>query len=289
MERIAKQQVKKSKKTILLVGLGILASGTLGYFGYQYWKGRREKETESLPDILTPPPGKDTFIPPALPKRNDDFPLKKGSKGSRVKQIQEALIEKNGKQLFPKYGADGSFGAEMIAALTKLGYPVTIDESTFNIIVKSDFNANAIATDLYNAAIKKDFAKTVALLSKIKSKEDYSAVSEKFKIYRIGGVRQTLVNGILNSFPDEKQKQVIRLQFSRMGLNYDGSKWSLSGIPAPAIITRCSSLVWLSPTAACTVPASVILGRAIAQKEQNTLFINNGRYFLVPTNNICHL
>lgn len=299
MEQIIEQQAQptgKGKK-IILIGLGVLATGTLGYFGYQYWKGKKEKTTEEeVPEMDLTPPSKNSFTPPtpsAPPKRNDDFPLKKNSKGARVKQVQEVLISKLGKDSLGKAGADGDFGSKTEAALVKAGYPTTIDENTFNVIVQGEnasFDASATATELYNAAIKKDFPNAIKSLQKLKSKDDYTSVSESFKNnYRINGVRQTLVNGLLNSFTDEKQKQSIRLQFTRMGLNYDGKKWSLSGLETSSVITKQTTIVWEHPRKAIKVPANMVLGKVITQRGSHTLFENNGKHFLVETKTINYL
>lgn len=293
MEQIIEQQAHPTGrgKKILLIGLGIAATGTLGYFGYQWWQSKKNKnkEQDDMTDIdLTPPSNGSFSLPTGAPKRNDDFPLKKGSKGSRVKQLQDALIEKHGNTILPKYGADGDFGSEMVAALSKLNYPSSIDENTFNVIVQGGgLDADATATELYTAAIKKDFSSAIKSLQKLKSKEDYSSVSEIFKTnYRINGVRQTLVNGMLNSFTDEKQKQSIRLQFIRIGLNYDGSKWSLSGFESSSIITKRATLVWVNPKTAIKVPANMVLGKQMAQRANHTLFENNGQHFLVETQSV---
>ena len=62
MERLAKQQkIQGSKKKMLLLGLGVLGTATLAYFGYRYWKGKRVQASDELPDIssagLTRPRG----------------------------------------------------------------------------------------------------------------------------------------------------------------------------------------------------------------------------------------
>lgn len=287
-----KQSAGKGKK-ILLVGLGIAATGTLGYFGYQWWQKRKGKETDSeqTPDLNLTPPTKTSFTLPSAPKRNDDFPLKKGSKGTRVKQIQEVLIVKLGKDILGKGGADGDFGSKTEAALTKAGYPVVIDESTFNVMTQGEtLDVSASAKELYSSAIIKNFTGAIKALQKLKTKDDYTSVSDIFKTeYRIGGVRQTLVNGMLNSFSDEKQKQAIRLQFTRMGLNYDGKKWSLSGMESSSIITKRATLVWINPKKAIKVPANMVLGKEVAQKGNHTQFENNGQHFLVETKTINYI
>lgn len=296
MEQIITQQQPAGKrKKILLIGLGIAATGTLGYFGYQWWRSatgaNKNGETENLPDMDLTPPAGSSFSLPATVFRNDNFPLKKGSKGARVKQLQEALIQKHGKGILPKYGADGDFGSETVTALGKENYPASIDESTFNVIVQDGgLDAVSTAKELYTAAIKKDFSNTIKSLEKLKSKEDYSSVSEVFKTnYRIAGVRQTLVNGMLNSFTDDKQKKAIRFQFTRMGLNYDGSKWSLSGLNTSGLITNQPTLVWINPKTAIKVPSNVVLGKEVTQRGIHTLFENRGQHFLVETKTINYL
>lgn len=284
----------------VLLGLGLTATGALSYFGYQYWKKQKEKkneqtdttnndnkETES-PSNYTPP--KYTPKPPkqAEPKNTVGFPMIKGSKGELVKTFQEALIAKHGKIILPKYGADGDFGSEMLAALKKLGLGETITETTFNLYTKgaSPDHSN-VAKDLFAAAVKKDFNKAISLLKTLRNVEDYKTVSDTFKNYRIGAVRQTLVNGMLNSFTDAKQKDAIRLVFSNMGLKYDGNKWSLSGIDnSYQIITLQNTKVWKNPRTSVNVPANMVLGKYITNRGEFTLFQNDGLYYLVETQHV---
>jgi hypothetical protein len=53
-------------------------------------------------------------------------------------------------------------------------------------------------------------------------------VSEQIKNYRIGGVRQTLVNALLNVFTESSQRSKIQNTLKNIGLKYDGNKWTLS-------------------------------------------------------------
>ena len=145
-----------------------------------------------------------------------------------------------------------------------------------------------MAKELYNSALTKNFNKAIGLLKTIRNAEDYKTVSDTFVNYRIGGVRQTLVNGMLNSFSDAKQKDTIRLVFSSMGLKYDGNKWSLSGIDSDSklLITIQDTQVWKNPNASVKVPVNMILGKAITTRGSFTLFENEQQYFLVPTQHI---
>ncbi len=63
----------------------------------------------------------------------------------------------------------------------------------------------------------------------MQSVDDYTSANEVFKQNRINGVRQTIVNGLLNIFTNDTQKQQIKFEFLRIGLQFDGNKWSLSG------------------------------------------------------------
>ena len=80
------------------------------------------------------------------------------------------------------------------------------------------------------------------------------------------------MNGILGTFTDASQKQQIQLQFSRMGLKYDGSKWSLSGIAGEQIVTKKQTWVYKYPNERVLVEPNVILGREITIRQGFTLF-----------------
>ena len=287
------------KKKFLLIGLGVAATGLLSYFGWEYYQKRKAKKedgaddssADTTTDTSLVPPKKNTFVPNFFTQqRNDDFPLKKGSKGTKVKALQDSLIAKNGKAILPRYGADGDFGSELVAALKKLNLPDTIDESTYNVIAQSSaIDSGLLAKALYKDAVNKNISGVIASLKKMNSKDDYTAVSNEFKKLTLRGVSQTLVNGILGSFSDETQKQKIRLEFSRMGLKYDGTKWSLAGIDGFKVMTIESTTVWRTPNEGAKVPAQMILGTEIATNKGFTLFENNGKKFIVKTTSIKYL
>ena len=287
----------KSGKKFLLIGLGVAATGILSYFGWEYYQKRKKKKEEQEDDTSSElpqiPPQKSTFVPSFFAQqqnRNDEFPLKKGSKGAKVKAVQDSLIAKNGKGILPRYGADGDFGSEMVTALKKLNLPETIDESTYNVITQSGtVDLTELGKSLYKDAVNKNLKGVIASLQKMKSKDEYTSVSNEFKKYTLRGVRQTLVNGILGSFSDESQKQQIRLEFTRMGLKYDGSKWSLSGLDGFKIMTTQPTTVWRTPREGAKVPAKMILGTEVAQRGEFTLFENNDKKFIVKTSTIKYL
>jgi hypothetical protein len=335
---INKKETKTDKdkklKQILLVGVGLTATGVAGYFGYQFYKKSKENGTkkqttfsppaDQIPEYkpsnnaspnYDPPPSntnygssqpKNTAYNPdpikdvidnatnvynSIPKSKSEFPLKRGSKGDKVRQLQQALIAQHGASIMPKYGADGQFGSEMANALKQLKYPAKITESLFNVITSSKgANTNSLAKQLIASLSKHDFPKTINLLQQIGSTSEYTTISTEFKTMRVnGGVRQTLVNGALNAFLDTKQKQTIRMEFLRMGLKFDGSKWTLSGFDGfdvKQIMTIRPTQVWIDGFSCKVVPSNMILGKPITQRLDYTLFENNGQHFLVKSKDI---
>lgn len=320
----------KKLKQMLLVGVGLTATGVAGYFGWQYFKKSKEdgnKTTSFEPQADPIPEYKptNTYTPPTTNTNsntytnygndkdtnkvkdiNDNvynlynsnskkdksiFPLKKGSKGDKVRQLQQALIAQHGESILPKYGADGDFGTEMVNALKKLKYPTKVTESLFNVITSSKgSNTNSLAKQLVKALSQHDFPKTISLLQQIKSVSEYSTTSDEFKTMRVnGGVRQTLVNGCLNAFLDSKQKQTIRLEFIRMGLKFDGKKWTINGLDGTdneQLITIRPTRVWIDAFNHTLVQRNTILGRPLAKRLDLILFENNGQHFMVRANDV---
>lgn len=302
-QKAATKTAKSNKKKWIFLGVGVAAVGALSYFGWTYFKSRKE-ETETpvnaLPDFsahLPPKPANtSTYTPPktttystaSSTQTSSGFPLKKGSRGEKVKQLQLALIAAHGKSILPTYGADGDFGTETVNALKKLSLPLIIDETTFNVLVKTaSVNPADLAKKLYDATQSKSFTSATTLLKTIKSTADYSAVSEAFKKYNINGVSQTLVNGMLNTFTTESQKQELRLIFAGMGLKYNGEKWTLSGFGAEQLlITRIPTRIWVNPRESVAVPKKMVLGRLIESRSNHTLFENEGQYFIVESSHV---
>jgi hypothetical protein len=303
----APSKKKQLKKKIIVSTLAVGATGILGYFGWQYFKKKKEQNaTHADIDTLIQNMEQPIVLTPSLPKpktktktatytsstdeRADDFPLSKGSKGENVRKLQDALITKYGKQVLAKYGADGDFGTELLTALKKLGLPTTITQSTLNVIAQgTTINPATLGRNLYAAASAKDYSKAIALLKKMKSVDDYTAANNIFKQDRIDGVRQTLVTGMLNVFSNDTQKQAIKFEFLRMGLQFDGSKWSLSGFDGLPLVTMLPTSVWINATESVKVPARMVLGNEVSKRLDYTLFENGGKHFLVQTKTVKYL
>ena len=303
-EQIIQQEQAQSgsgKGKVVLIGVGIVGLGTLAFFGWRKWKSIQEEaptelQEKSDPSTTTSSSPNKSYSAPA---RNDNFPLKRGSKGERVKKIQRLLVKKG---LLDEKDVIGEFGPKTEAGLLKAGLPKVINESTFNTITSdtpkvtipvsvpdAPIDASTFAEGLYNAARSKNFSAAITMLRLMKSTADYTAVSNIFKTKFLNGVRQTLVNGMLNSFSDPSQKDTLRKAFVAMGLKYDGNKFSLSGLPNRRLITSSNTHVFDHTLCGICVPANVILGVEAGCKGQYTQFINKGRLFLVPTATITYL
>ncbi len=297
------QQTSNKKKTIL-IGMGVAMTTVLGYFGWQYWKKKkiRDMDTSMIEEPASPesPTKKKATPAPAPVKRNDNFPLKRGSKGENVKALQQALIAKHGTNVLPKFGADGDFGKELEDGLKKVSLPVSVDQSTFYVITASApsgvkpagtpaMNAKLVASELYQAITRKDIKAAIIGLKKINSTEDYSSVSTAFQTYRVNGVRQTLVNGLLNTFKTPEQKQQLQMELIRAGLKYDGSKWSLSGIEGLTLITTSPTVVWKDKNTPIQVLQRTVLGKEVTRRNQHVVFEKDGNKFLVKESDVTYL
>ncbi len=123
---------KKSKGLVgaMLIALGLLGLGTGAFF---YFKPKSTADETQMSELDTA-----TSSAPktkSAPTSNSTYPLKEGSKGALVKQMQTALIKKYGKGILPKYGADGWFGKETTAALKSKGLKTNIDLTEFTKLI----------------------------------------------------------------------------------------------------------------------------------------------------------
>ena len=299
---------KQQKKRIIVASFAVGAAGILGYFGWQYLKKKKEAANVAhIDQVLKPsnvlPQYSAAIVPTTKPKatrksssslttssEGSGFPLKKGSKGEKVQLLQAALIAKYGKNALPKYGADGDFGSETVNALKKAGLPTTITESTFNVLTEGlRGDKSNLGTDLYTAASARNFSKVLSLLKTMNSPDDYAVANEVFKTYRLNGIRQTIVNGLLSAFTKTDQKEKIKFEFLRIGLQFDGNKWSLSGFDGKPIVTTEAANIWVTATEHVQVPARMVLGNEVSRRLDYTLFENKGKYFLVPTKSVQYL
>jgi hypothetical protein len=104
--------MNKNSKNVI-AGIMLLAGA---YFVYRYFKSA--PKNVKTPDILD--------MGPQVPVTSSTFPLKKGSKGAKVLELQNAIISINPK-LLPRFGADGDFGSETELAISRMLGKKTID------------------------------------------------------------------------------------------------------------------------------------------------------------------
>jgi hypothetical protein len=101
-----------------LIALPIVVGGIIVY--------RKLRKDEVTPiDSGTPETKPTDTTPKEKPKETTTttssvgFPIKKGSKGAKVKELQNLILRKDPKAL-PRFGADGDFGSETEGALKRL-------------------------------------------------------------------------------------------------------------------------------------------------------------------------
>lgn len=315
----------ESQTKYLLIGLGVIAAGAGGYLLYKHFRSKADEQdvadfadqvnsgTVTLPDY-TPPPATTKPKPSgsSTPSSGGGFPLKRGSRGSLVKDLQNALIRTYGKAILPKYGADGDFGKETSDALAAKGLPAVIDSQTFAKIVAGNATprkedkkqppkkdnaptatAKSLATQLHKAIDTDDIFKALDALKKIKNKDKYIYVNEEFKKTRYytfadGYVSRTVVNALLDQFTSAEYKKKINAELYRIGLKYDGSKWSLSGLSIEnRLITTEETHVFATNGRSFIVPASTSLGYFRSVRNGMTVFESiDGQTFYVSTKSI---
>lgn len=303
-------KTQSNKKTYVVLGIA-LGTLSLAGLGYWYFKGRKGAVIENKDtDLFHNMANNDT---PTLPTHttkpsttSSQFPLKLNSKGDLVKQLQNELIKKYGKAILPKYGADGYFGKELETALASKGFSKTVDATEFNKVVALNSSASEtgnkptknglsdkvkenidITKNIWLYSSIKNLTKLLEQLKRINSIDEYKAVNDLFKTIRLHEVRQTIVNGTLNSFSDDTSKQLIRQEFTRIGLKYDGDKWTLSGFFKRQIFTRQPTVIRNRYNAQLEVPSNTILGEEEDSMNGITSFrtINN-EVLTVPTKHI---
>ena len=226
---------------VFIYALALAALGGGGYLVYDRIKRKKLAEQNQLPsdnnDTIiinnTLPASFSTFTSRVLSSASDSFPLKRGSRGTRVTMLQQALAKTT-----PSIMIDGQFGPQTAGALKTAGYPEIVDETLFNKITGSAkgtvhvvFNPSALAESLYKGAQAKNLVQVMDILKQLKSVTEYSAVNEYYKKQSI--ISRTIVTDLLEyAFKsNETAKAQIRNEFLRIGLKVSSAgMWSLQGI-----------------------------------------------------------
>lgn len=300
----SKRSVRASRIFIYTLALAALSGG--GYLLYDHF--RRKKFTASNNndsiDTTAPDGGVNTNtlytndpITTASKKKSaaratasDNFPLKKGSRGARVIQLQQALIGKGAKIV-----ADGIFGSATQSALKAQGYSISIDETEFMKITGSEpvlqivFNPADLARKLLSAASRKDDQGVLYILRQIKTVNDYTAVNEQYKKLLL--ISKTIVTHLLDyAFKDdEAASKLIKVEFLRIGLKVnEAGIWSLQGIQLyKDLITIRPTIVIDAWNNRLPVKEKTILGDEVKIENGMTWFRSVDRTILkVPTQDV---
>jgi len=296
MKTEEQQTKKKSRTKAILIALGVAATTVGGFFTWNYFSKKKNASTadeleEEPQKTFTPSqPSTSSYTPSYTPTAKSDFPLKKGSRGEKVKQLQNALISKYGKTILPRYGADGDFGSELQTALEKQNLPTIIDESTFNVLTAgASFNLTQVTGAIYKGILQKNYPDVLAALKKMRSVQDYSAVSEKFRLLNWSS-KKTLVSSIMDTFSSASQQDAVRLEFLRMGLKYSSGDWSLSNVPQQDLIITTVPTEIIDPKykVKVRVPKDMVLGHFLRSKEGWTLFktLQKNKKLIVKSNTV---
>ncbi|MBA2613353.1 MAG: hypothetical protein H0U95_15400 [Bacteroidetes bacterium] len=250
---------KKGK--FILIGLGVLATSLLTFFGIQYWK--KNKKTSSTntdtPDFDTP---KSSFTKKEPQKPKTSAPKKKHVEHNAKIDPTAKTQPKTEPQAAPHKDKTESPDPPL-------------------------FQAEQLSEELRDAIVKKDFVKTFVLLKKIRNTNDYKYLSPEFIKYSITGVRRTLVNALLYVFKLESQRKLLFLTFKRIGLKYQNNQWTLGDLDGSIkLITNQATKVWKNPKEYVSVPVNMVLGREVCKRGAFTLFENQHQYYLVESTSI---
>lgn len=296
--RTSKMPKSVQPAKIFIYALAVAALGGGGYLVYDRIRKKKFAEQNLIPADRN----SDTIIinnslpvsygnssASTLPASGgDNFPLKRGSKGTRVRMLQQALSKTS-----PSILVDGIFGPQTAGALKAAGYPEMVDEAVFARITGGNiqvvFNPASLAIGLYKAAQGKDLGGVLNVLRQIKTVSDYSSVNDYYK--RQSFISKTIVTDLLEyAFKGtEAAKDQIRNEFLRMGLKVNSAgSWSLQGLRLyKDLITIRETLVTDSRNNRIPVLRNTILGDELEVANGMTWFKSIDNTVLkVPTQDV---
>lgn len=289
------------KKVLIAAGItGVVVAGVFVYAKTKKNSTKKKDETDFDNDTVPytpslPAPKPEPYSPsvtdtssiswltPSQPEKSE-FPLKQGSKGQKVRDIQNYINYKFGAGSIK---VDGDWGPATQKALIKFGLPTVIDESTYNVFAKAGAPSTySVGTVLFSAVNLKDYSKAIAELKKLRNTNDYSEANEQFKNLNWLD-KKGIADKMLSVFSTTSQRDAINYELLRIGLKYNGSSWALAGI-VKLIITKEPTFVLDYPDKQIKVANKIILGSFIEERNGYTLFATlNGKHkLLVKTESI---
>ncbi len=194
--------------TPVKVGAVLIVLGVAGYFGYTEYKKKQDADNKEKDTTGT-----------GSSKVPSSQTLKAGSNGADVKELQEFLMQNN--PALTKDFADGKFGTGTATELKKqIGFteitkaqfaqwkksgtfkadvPTPLNLSTDSVNAKAQsiftlmWQENALTVDpIIYKDNEKDFAKLLAVLKSISSKEEYDNIDELYRLITID--KMSIVN-----------------------------------------------------------------------------------------------
>lgn len=269
----------------ILLGFGVVGLGA--YAAYHYMGKPKTtfdtEDEEKEPEPETPKPRQTT----RAIVQTSTFPLKLWSRGPLVTSLQNALNQKHGMNL----KTDGVLGPITQSAMISAGFPSILFEDQFRKLIdgkkKQESTPSKTPTDqkpktkwkfdplrmsdIFHFAIEHHkFSKVRELLGLMNSVDDYKAVNRFFEGRKMFDRRtRSLLSGLFHKFTTDWGKKVLSGHFFRMGLKFNGNKWSLKGISGFEwrIKTIVKTTVWNDKKQTLKVPSGTILGDWIGSKK----------------------
>lgn len=263
--------ISSKKRKYGLIGLGILATSLLTFFGIRYWKkNKKTSETDSKsPDFKA------------------ENPYQAPTKKSQTKTNKEVI-----KTARPKSDTTKT-NTQTNKAKTKSTKDETASKiKDFKTNVKQDvkkaITPALLAKGLQLAYLSKDFLKAFKYLQLIHTTKDYVIISKLFSLSLLGRVRKTLVTGLLEVFKSGAERKLLFTEFKRIGLKQKGTQWSLGELEGikNLLITSQPTKVWKDPKTSVPVPINMVLGREVCKRGLFILFENQKHYYLVDSTSV---
>lgn len=214
------------------------------------------------------------------PPAGDALPLRVGSSGPKVQQLQQLLTQ----QGYDTKGVDGQFGTNTQTAVMAfqrakgLNADGVVGDLTWNALqagggATSSSNAapsqDSLAKQLFKSWLQADGATTLSLLKRIPNAESYRATSTEFGqiTEAVSMVTRTLVTALSERFGSTSYWTQMQTEFRRMGLVYRDNKWYFPGLNGPKtqllVTSKETPVMYLSIDGlqtARSVPANTPLG-----------------------------
>ncbi|MCU0430715.1 MAG: hypothetical protein MUF42_12190 [Cytophagaceae bacterium] len=293
------RKVSVNPERMLIYILGVGAIGLAGYFGYQYYlELKKRKEEPQTPEIFTQ--GANSRSKSSLPNYGDAFPLRYGSRGPKVKQLQLKLMAKLGAGAVGSAGADGILGKDTLKAIRAAGLPDLISEEIFITITGGEatliFNPSQVAENLFRNASSESEDGVIAALREMQDTSHYESVNNYYKNIRAlrnSFMGRTIVTDLLNYVftTSSPAKERVKTELRRIGLKENAGKWSLSGIYGLRdVITITNTWVRDAKGNIIQVKKNTILGEETGARNAMTYFrALDNTIAMVPTRDVGYL